>query len=74
MEWRNPRRLAVEDSLALTRELSGHQGRPLGPLETFEDAARVRAEGEASFEAALARAREHMAAVQRKFKRRSRRR
>jgi hypothetical protein len=72
MEWRDPRRFGAEDSLALTHELSRHQSRQLGPLLTFEDAARVRAEGEASFEAAMARHRERMAMVRRKLERRRR--
>lgn len=72
MEWRNPRRLGVEDSRMLVHELTAHQARQLGPLVTFEDAARVRAKGEASFEAALVRAGEHMSAVQGKLQRRRR--
>lgn len=74
MEWRNPRRFGAEDNVVLMRELSIHKSRSLGSLMTVEDRTRVLAEGQASYEAALARAREHMMAVRRKLMRRSRRR
>ena len=44
-----------------------------GPLRTFEDGARVRAEGEASYAAALGRVHQQMAALRRKLQRRRRR-
>lgn len=73
LEWRNPRRIPVDYIQALERELLAHMARDLGPLRTFEDAERVRVEGEVSYAAAVARARSHLAAVQRKVRRRLRR-
>lgn len=69
-EWRDSRRYGVEAGMVLTREMTVHANRPLGRLVTFEDAAAVRAQGEASFEAAVARIREHLATVQRRLRRR----
>lgn len=73
MEWRNPHRTWIDYMRVLERELAAHMARDLGPLRTFEDAARVRKEGEASQAAAVARAREHLAAVRQKVRRRLRR-
>lgn len=69
MEWRDPRRYGVEYERALTHEVAEHLGRPLGPLSTLEDAARVKAEGEVSYAAAVARARTYMASVRRRLRR-----
>lgn len=68
MEWRDPRRYGEEASVVLTREFSVHLARPLGRLVTFEDAARVRAEGEASHAAAVQRVRAHLAKVKRRLR------
>lgn len=69
MEWRDPRRYGVECSRILTTELAIHLARPLGPLVTFQDAARVHVEGEASYAAAVARARAQMRKVRRRLQR-----
>lgn len=69
MEWRDPRRYGVEASRILQRELAAHMTRPLGPLQTFEDAARVASEGQASYAAAVARARAEMREVRRRLRR-----
>ena len=69
MEWKDPRRYGVECSRLLTRELSAHAMRPLGPLTNFEDAARVRRDGEASYGAAVSQARAQMRALRRRMRR-----
>lgn len=73
MEWREPMRYGVECSRIITCELSVHSERPLGPMATFEDATRVRIEGEASYAAAVSRARVQMEAVHRRTRRARRR-
>ena len=73
MEWRVPIRYGVECCRILTCELTVHSERPLGPLATLEDAARVRIEGEASYAAAVSRARVQMEAVRRRIRRARRR-
>lgn len=71
IEWRDPRRYRVECSRALRAELAAHLARPMGRLVTFEDAVRVRREGEVSYAAAVARARVQMAALRRRAFRRA---
>jgi hypothetical protein len=73
MEWREPRRYGVECTRILTWELTVHAERRLGTLVTFEDATRVRSEGEASYAAAIARARVQMEIVRRRIRRAMRR-
>jgi len=69
MEWRDPRRYGVECSRILAAELAAHMDRPLGPLVTLDDAARVRREGEASYAAAVARAQAQILIVRRRMRR-----